>query len=40
MKINLKYVLVYSFNVVYVGFWSDNISVLYVYYVIRLDMLE
>lgn len=38
MKINLIYV--YSFNVVYVGCWSDNISVLYVYYVIRLDKLE
>lgn len=39
MKINLIYV--YSFNVVYVGCWSDiNISVLYVYYVIRLNMLE
>lgn len=38
MKINSIHV--YSSNVVYAGSWSDNISALHVYYVIRLDMSE
>lgn len=38
MKINSVHV--YSSNVVYAGSWSDNLSALHVYYVIRLDMSE